>query len=106
LAQITLIKTQFLELKKVRFTSSFAFYSIFKIRAFPLISEHIRIVPSSKCSIIVIRQTFSVKSFFQSFETFFQILKNYTRYILNMVHCLFSLFPVAFLYIQGTAIGT
>ena len=28
-----LIKTQFLELKKVRFTSSFAFYSIFKIRA-------------------------------------------------------------------------
>ena len=40
LAQITLIKTQFLELKKVRFTSSFAFYSIFKIRAFPLFSAH------------------------------------------------------------------
>ena len=38
-----------LRIEKVRFTSSFAFYSIFKIRAFPLISAHAFYVPPSKC---------------------------------------------------------
>ena len=81
LALITLIKTQFLELKKVRFTSSFAFYSIFKIRAFPLIFEHIYIVPPSKCSIILIRRAYSVKDFFSVFWTFFlHDLKVYAYY--------------------------
>ena len=50
---------QFLELKKVRFTSSFAFYSIFKIRSFAfafVLPQAFREVPVNITTVISLCQ--------------------------------------------------
>ena len=64
-------KNSILRIEKGPFYFKFCILFNFQDPRIPLISRHIFVVPPSKCSIIVIRQTYSVKDFFSCFESFF-----------------------------------